>query len=247
MNALRPLLSRSIAGPLAGAILVAGWSIAQAEIRVTGQPDAIRIEAQHALPSDVLGAVGAKYEIRNSAAAGLDQPITGVYAGSAADVIARVLAGYDYIVKHSDGGLTVTIYGKKSKSLPAINVTAAQNASAASEPASGQRVINLLATAATSQVVPGSNKPAPGGSPSSTPGASPDTDGSSYQSTGTLPAIPPASAVPSDSMGMAALTSTARAAVDSLSLSLSKLPPNGLDQQYDIMGTPGRSIRNGTR
>jgi hypothetical protein len=105
-------LARSLASTaLIAGLGAIGTSAAQADTRVTGPEDAIRLETRSATISEVLTALGATFELRNPSTTDLSRPLNGTYAGSIGKVIWQVLAGYDFIVKNSDGRLTVIIYG----------------------------------------------------------------------------------------------------------------------------------------
>lgn len=121
-------LTRSAGRVLIVALGTIVASAADAETQVTEQADIIRLEARDAPVTEVLTALGATYELRSHSTTDLGQPLTGTYAGSVREVISRVLAGYDYVVIRSDGGLAVLIYGmsKPTPSAP-TQKAAAQN------------------------------------------------------------------------------------------------------------------------
>jgi hypothetical protein len=106
---------RSIAGTVLliglGAV---GPSNLHAEASVTKQANVTRLEARDASVSEVLKAVGAKYEIRNRNVADLNKSVTGTYVGSVLEIVSDVLAGYDYVVKSASGKLTVIIYNSSN-------------------------------------------------------------------------------------------------------------------------------------
>jgi hypothetical protein len=111
MNSLRAYaysLAGTVLSVVFGAIVA---SAALADVRVTGPADAIQLEAQDAPLSEVLTALGATSELHDPNMTNLSRPLTGTYTGSVGEIIPRLLAGYDYIVKKSDGRLTIMIYG----------------------------------------------------------------------------------------------------------------------------------------
>jgi hypothetical protein len=111
MHQMRPVNFLHALARLVAAGLVVGAEAAHADATVSVQGDAVRLEAQDAVLSDVLTALGATFELRFSDATGLGRIVNGTYAGSARGVIADLLAGYDYVVKSSDGKLAVIVYG----------------------------------------------------------------------------------------------------------------------------------------
>jgi hypothetical protein len=120
---------------------------AHADARVSVQGDAVRLEAEDAPLSDVLTALGATYELRYPGATGLSQIVTGTYAGSAREIIAGVLAGYDYVVKSSNGKLAILVYGVSRTTPNGPTPTAvAQNAA--------QRVLSEAGPAPATNAIP---------------------------------------------------------------------------------------------
>lgn len=84
---------------------------AAAETRVSGRPEAVRLEARDASLDEVFGALAAKFTLHYRAKIRLDRRVSGVFSGSLSRVIARLLDGYDHVVKHSPEGLDVTVFG----------------------------------------------------------------------------------------------------------------------------------------
>jgi hypothetical protein len=80
----------------------------RAEILLEGSAAAVRLEVTQAAPvGSVLDALGPAYHVRYRALVPLDKPITGSYSGPLARVIARVLEGYDYVVRTSPGAVEI--------------------------------------------------------------------------------------------------------------------------------------------
>ena len=93
---------RRIRGRVLGAaVLLAGSLHAQsvrADVRVTGPPEAIRLEAHDAPVQEVLAALKASFGLRYRGVEGLDRRISGTYQGPLPRVVRRLLDGYDFIV-----------------------------------------------------------------------------------------------------------------------------------------------------
>lgn len=86
---------------------------AQAETRIEGTVDSVRIEMDHASVQEVLTALSAAYDLRFRSAVPLDRNITGSLQGSLPRVIRRVLDHYDYVVKSADGMMEVLVFARQ--------------------------------------------------------------------------------------------------------------------------------------
>ena len=99
---------------LVPAILLAALFHAEsvrAEARVTGQPDAVRVEAHDTPVEEVLLALGESFDLRYRSAASLSRRVTGTYVGSLPRVVTRLLNGYDFVLKTDAGSVEVVVYG----------------------------------------------------------------------------------------------------------------------------------------
>jgi hypothetical protein len=84
---------------------------AGAEVRVTGQLDAVSIEVRDAPIEDVLVALGQSFGLQHRSAAPLARRISGTYKGSLSRVLRRVLDGYDFVLKSDSERLEVVVIG----------------------------------------------------------------------------------------------------------------------------------------
>jgi hypothetical protein len=82
-----------------------------AETRLERQRDAIRIEMRDASVQEVLSLLAENYGLRFRTHTKLDRRITGTGEGPLARVIARVLDGYDYVVKNVNGSTEIVVLG----------------------------------------------------------------------------------------------------------------------------------------
>lgn len=82
-----------------------------AAARVEGKPDAVRVEASDSTVAEVLSALGAAFDLRYRTSAPLDRPLTLVYKGPLRQLLARVLDGYNFVVKTSSGEIEVVVLG----------------------------------------------------------------------------------------------------------------------------------------
>jgi hypothetical protein len=83
----------------------------RAEPRIEGRADAVRVEASDATVEEVLAALRAKFGLHYRTTPPLDRHVTGTYAGSLPQVVARLLDGYDYIVRTHAGAVDVIVVG----------------------------------------------------------------------------------------------------------------------------------------
>jgi hypothetical protein len=114
------------------AMLIAAPAPVLAAAEVSGTPQAVRIEAQNTSVADILAALGRDFGVKYTSSADLDRPITGTYEGSLQRVLARVLDGYDFVVKMRDGRVDLTVLGTGGG--PAAAVAAATPAPTPSAP-----------------------------------------------------------------------------------------------------------------
>jgi hypothetical protein len=85
---------------------------ARAGVLVEGTPAAVRVTADQAVVSDVLAAVTGNFNARYRSAIPLDAPAGPAYAGSFAQVIARLLDGYNYVVKRDGQATEIVVFGR---------------------------------------------------------------------------------------------------------------------------------------
>ncbi len=89
---------------------------ARAEIQITGESDAIKVEAKEASVEELLTALRKAYGLQYWSSANLNQSVSGTFAGSLEQVVSRalVLQGYDFIAETSAQGTIVAVYGKST-------------------------------------------------------------------------------------------------------------------------------------
>jgi hypothetical protein len=95
-------------------ILSAVWFAAppaRADVAVTGARDDVRIEVDNAAVEDVMDALGVNFGLRYRSTAPLARRISGTHRGALERIVARVLDGYDFVVKTGPEGIEVTVYG----------------------------------------------------------------------------------------------------------------------------------------
>lgn len=121
---------------LLGVALAIATTPAVAELRVRGSAEAVRIEARDTSVAEILSALSRALNMHYQSSANLDKRLSGTYAGPLSRVLARVLDGYNFVLKTDNGSVALTVLG-------------APNAAAAVTP-SAPRVVRRPAEGAAS-------------------------------------------------------------------------------------------------
>jgi hypothetical protein len=106
VRSIRPL-ALSIIGLLLAALY--GNSV-RAEVRVQGHVEHVRLEASDATAAEILAALGERFELRVQGATA-NRRITGTYEGPLRHVLARILVGYDYVIKPHGANIDLIVLG----------------------------------------------------------------------------------------------------------------------------------------
>jgi hypothetical protein len=86
---------------------------ARSEVSVEGTAAALRVKAEQAPLSEVLGALETRLGVRHSALIALDGvTVGGTYSGTLEDVLRRLLAGFNYVIKTQEAAVEVVIVGR---------------------------------------------------------------------------------------------------------------------------------------
>ncbi len=88
---------------------------ARAEVHVEGDPAAVRITTSRDSIDAVLSALGAAFNVRHRSAIELDAAANPTYAGPIERVIANLLVGFNYVVKKSEGGTEIIVFGRRGE------------------------------------------------------------------------------------------------------------------------------------
>lgn len=109
---------------LLGSVVLAAGLVcavrADAQAIVSGAENDVTIEAHDTSLQDVLAALGARFGLRYRNVSALDRRINGTYGGSLRGVVARLLDGYDYVMKTDGGRIEVIVLGAaNSRAMPA--------------------------------------------------------------------------------------------------------------------------------
>jgi hypothetical protein len=135
MKAVVPLMKmaqHSIAGRrgrvlMAAAALTCGLATsAIAEVRVEGSASALRVTSGGDSLRDVLSAFGARLPVTFRAAVPLDGEVSGTYSGSLSQVVARLLDGYNYVIKRDRAQTEIVVVGRRGEAAIAAPEPAAK-------------------------------------------------------------------------------------------------------------------------
>jgi hypothetical protein len=100
--------------PVAGLLLAAlHCSNVRAEVRVEGEARDVRLEARDATVGEILAALGERFALRYSGISG-GAPVTANFEGPLRRVVARVLEGYNFVIKERGDGLDVMVLNTSS-------------------------------------------------------------------------------------------------------------------------------------
>ena len=90
-------------------------TIAWAEVRVEGSPAAVRVTTSQDTISDVLSAFATTFNVKYRTSIPLDAAANGIYTGSFGQVIARLLDGYNYVIKNEQETTEIVVFGKRGE------------------------------------------------------------------------------------------------------------------------------------
>lgn len=101
-------------------------AIAQAEVQVSGEADAVKVQASGSTVQELLDALRETYGVRYQSTANLTRPLSGKFSGPLPYVLWRALQGYNFVTDTSESGITVAIYdfsaGRKANFAFAQNI-----------------------------------------------------------------------------------------------------------------------------
>jgi hypothetical protein len=118
-------------GRLLGAVTVLACGLAtsaSAEVHVEGDLSALRVTASGDTLSDVLSAFGALFKVRYRTSVPLDAEISGAYSGSLSQVVARLLDGYNYVIKTDRAQTEIVVFGRRGEAAIAPKAPVAEGA-----------------------------------------------------------------------------------------------------------------------
>jgi hypothetical protein len=149
---------------LAAALSVAPTSLLAAA-QIQGTPDAVRIETQNSSIEEVLAALGNAFDVRFRSSANLAKQLSGTYEGTLQRVVARVLEGYDFIIRKNNGKIEITVLGIRGAA-PGTAVASSASSAPKATPAPAAPVPAAAPTTKTTeQPAPTTPAPAPASKP----------------------------------------------------------------------------------
>ena len=128
---------------------------ADAEVLVDGGRDEMQVRVENDTVGHVLEALGQNVSLHYRSAAPLNKVIGGSFSGSLEQVVSRVLAGYDFVVRYNLQGVELFVVGESGAAPiqpPPIEASpTAQTASPVAERAEIERRISRRGLCATRQ------------------------------------------------------------------------------------------------
>jgi hypothetical protein len=103
------------------AVLAFTVTAAHAEVRVSGDASALRVDAGGSNVAEVLAALESAVQIRVSSSVIVDRPVAGTFTGSLGQVLTRVLDGYNYVIRRQDTLTEVKILGARGERAVAVD------------------------------------------------------------------------------------------------------------------------------
>jgi hypothetical protein len=105
---------KSILPQLATIVLLA-WCLScgpgAAEVRLSGTPDRMVLRASDATMPEILDAVRSTFDLEVRLKGATVRKFTGVYSGSMRQVLSRLLAGEDYVLRSAADGMSIILLG----------------------------------------------------------------------------------------------------------------------------------------
>lgn len=99
-----------IAAALAVVIVTAGT--VHAEVRVNGDARAVQVDATQSNVGEVLSALQSAFRLRVKTSMVLDRAVSGTFTGSLAQILPRMLQGYNYFIRRQEIEIEVTVIGQ---------------------------------------------------------------------------------------------------------------------------------------
>jgi hypothetical protein len=95
---------------------------AQAEVQISGETDAVTINASDASLEEIFAALNTNYGLEYNLPENIRRSVSGTYTGSLSLVLLRLLQGYNFAVETSASGTRVRIYDLSAGSGSGISV-----------------------------------------------------------------------------------------------------------------------------
>ena len=92
----------------------------RAEVRVSGNADALIVETREASADEVLAALRTSFNIQYHTSGAAIRVVTGSYTGSLRQVLARLFDGQNYVIRSSTNGIEIAVFGPGASSSGAV-------------------------------------------------------------------------------------------------------------------------------
>jgi hypothetical protein len=102
------------------AALIVAASTVHADVRVSGDVEAVQLNASRSNVGEVLSALESAFRLRVNTSIVLDKPIGGTYSGSLAQVLPRILQGYNYVIRSQPTEVEVTVIAQQGDHAAAV-------------------------------------------------------------------------------------------------------------------------------
>ena len=129
--------------------------------QVQGSSEAVRIETQNTSIEEVLAALGDAFDLRYRSSTKLAKQLSGTYQGSLQRVVARVLEGYDFILRSDKGKIEITVLGTRNAAPAAAVGSPTSNPSKAAPIPAATPAAAAAPSKGTEQPAPTTPPPAP--------------------------------------------------------------------------------------
>jgi hypothetical protein len=101
-------------GAVAVALFAVGYAdVGHAGLNVSGTAAALRVVADSDPLGAVISAVAVNCHATYRTAVALDETVSGNYSGSLDAVIAHLLSGYDYLIRHDGTTIDIVVIGRR--------------------------------------------------------------------------------------------------------------------------------------
>jgi hypothetical protein len=90
------------------AVVIVPVSAVHADVRVSGDAGAVQVDATGSNVGEVLSALESALQLRVKTSMALDSAVSGTFTGSLAQVLSRMLQGYNYFIRRQDTVIEVT-------------------------------------------------------------------------------------------------------------------------------------------
>lgn len=111
-----------------------GLTPAAAETKIDGQADDMQIQAENASITEIFDALSARFNLTYNFVPNGERVLTGLYSGSLKEVLARVLAGNDYVLGVLDDHVRIVVLNASNADAPPVQVVASNERQVAQLP-----------------------------------------------------------------------------------------------------------------